>query len=441
MSSPRFGIHARAALALIGLILWASSCNCGSDGVTKVDATRKDARHADQATDRGHDQAQTPDRGVDRGSSIVPCAKPRTITPTVIPHGAAQPCGPGCKQISWGYTPDHRYEVAGDLLVYNSSGGPGLRVFTVDLKTGEELQLDPDRPDDKAAGCAMVGTDGTIVATICVEEWMERPEFDQSVTLYYPKSHLKKELLCLHRSVAADNCFPFFISVNTSGIAIDWTLGRCGQSTALFLPHGADHLTPLADGPAGWVNGQGNKVVWTQWKKGWGGDRIVVYDLDTGKSHRVDPRVGEKGAQWMPRVQGNKIVWVDHRNDPTGSRLNTHNSDIYIHDLETGITRAVTTHPARQEWPDVYGDWVVWHDWRSTPTGLTGKALDIYAKNMKTGKEIQLTSNPSFDGYPRIDKQRVFFERENLVSGKDPQLRIFMVDLKAFLAAQGQGTP
>ena len=61
----------------------------------------------------------------------------------------------------------------------------------------------------------------------------------------------------------------------------------------------------------------------------------------------VDPHLGD---QWMPRVAGDKIVWMDHRNDPTGNEFGPKNADIYLHDLSTGKTTAVTTDPALQEW-------------------------------------------------------------------------------------------
>ena len=419
------------------LIVLAGCAGCSSSAST-VDA-RTDVLPRDTSVDRGVD------RGADRGTKTdlplpTKCGGSRTIQPIVIPHGTSQPCGPGCKQISWGYTPDHRYEVAGDLVVYNSAGGPGNRRFTIDLKTGIERQLDPDRPDDKGAGCYMVGTDGKQIATTCIQEWKGSKKFIQSVTLYDATTHVEEDLVCLPRDVDADNCAPSLISVNTTGITVDWTLGTCGQSTALFLPFGETKLKPLAgegyQGNVAWAVGQGDKVVWSQRKTGWGGDRIVLYDLTTGTQKRIDPREGLVGDQWMPRVQGDKIVWVDHRNDLTGSRFDQRNSDIYLHDLGTGITQPVTTHPALQEWPDVYGDWVVWHDLRANPGGISGKNIDVYAKNMKTGQEVAIANGAESESYPRIDNGRIFFTGWDGVS---PHRNLYMVDLATFLAAQGKG--
>ena len=110
------------------------------------------------------------------------------------------------------------------------------------------------------------------------------------------------------------------------------------------------------------------------------------------------------------------------------------NADIYHHDLTTGKTTQVTTNPGTQEKPDVWGDWVVWQDWRNSPGEMSqgGKApnSDIYAENLKTGKEVQLTDFPGLELFPRVDEDRIFYRSFDTKN----QSSVFMIDLKARLA-------
>jgi hypothetical protein len=329
--SHRQGIASVAWSALVACALaflgGCAGCVCGGSA-GGADAG-KDARIVDTSVDTGVDV------GVDHGllpdQGKVTCGGTRTLNPVTIQPGPAQPCGPGCKQISWGYAPEHRFDVAEDLLAYFTSGGPGHRVFTIELKTGLERGWHPERPDDKSAGCWLVATDGTKVVTTCIQEWKNQPTWTRSITLLDPNAGTETDLLCLDRDSAKGNCAPSWVSVNNTGITVDWTLGRCQQSTALFLPTGATQLVPLTTPPdrALWAMGQGDKIVWHQYKSAWGGWRVVVHDLTTGKEWPVDPREGQKGDQWGARIEGDTIVWMDHRNDPSGDSFSPRNVDIY----------------------------------------------------------------------------------------------------------------
>jgi hypothetical protein len=429
LASAVWCVLVASALALLG---GCAGCACG--GSSGVDDAGKDARVVDTSVDIGVDLGVDSGRPPDQGKKVT-CGGTRTLNPVTIQPGPAQTCGPGCKQISWGYAPDHRFEVAKDLLTYFTSGGPGYRVFTIDLKTGLERRWHPERPTDKSAGCKLVATDGTKIVTTCIQEWKDQPTWTRSITTIDPDAATETDLLCLDRDSAKGHCAPTSISLNSTGVTVNWTLGSCGQSTALFLPNGDTKLLSLAPPPdrAGWAMGQGDKIVWHQFKSGWGGWRIVVHDLTTGKEWRVDPREGQKGDQWGARIEGDKIVWMDHRNDPSGDSFTPRNVDIYHHDLSTGLTRAVTTHAAKQELPDVYGDWVVWHDFRATANGLTGDNIDVYAKNMKTNEEVGIATSTRSEAHPRVDRERVFFRAfDEKVTG----LYLFMVDIPTLLAAK-----
>ena len=157
---------------------------------------------------------------------------------------------------------------------------------------------------------------------------------------------------------------------------------------------------------------------------------MPLYDTQSGTQTRVAAHDG--ADQYLPRIKGTQIVWTDHRNGP-GGMLSPANADIYHHDLSSGTTTRVTTDPGTQERPDVWGDWVAWQDWRDSPGGLSqgGQAAnsDVYAKNLKTGQEVQLTSFAGHEAYVRVDNGRVFFR---MLDAKN-RASVFMIDLKTRL--------
>ena len=71
-------------------------------------------------------------------------------------------------------------------------------------------------------------------------------------------------------------------------------------------------------------------------------------------------------AQYGPDIYGDRIVWTDYRNGLT---------DIYMKDLSTGVETRITTNTADQKNPVIYGDRIVWEDYRN---GLP----DIYMKDL-----------------------------------------------------------
>jgi hypothetical protein len=421
------------------LAILAAGCNCGSSaGASDVGG---DAGPDRSLPDRGVDSRV--DRGVDRGADgpggdLYPtgaCGGQRKLVPTVVPPGPASACGAGCQRLTWGASQARDWDVKGDLLVYrNVTGSPGgSRVYYVDLPTQTEYRVHNDWPY-VIGGCNVVATDGKRIATSCVRDFAPPlpPQWLRSLTTYDPKTHLETDHLCIERKLSDDTCFPDLIVFSAGGITVNLAHAtKCINTRPWHLAFGSTTLKDLAepntDSQIGHVRGDGKIVVWMEGRKEWKHYQVVAYDLDTGKRWRVDPSTND---QWLPQVAGDKIVWVDHRNDATGYRLNPKNSDIYMHDLSTGTTTAVTTHSARQEEADVHGDWVIWQDYRAAPDGISGKEIDIWAKNMATGKEYQVTAYPHLEVYPRVDTGRLFYQR--VVNGSRG---IHMVDIATWLKA------
>ncbi len=214
---------------------------------------------------------------------------------------------------------------------------------------------------------------------------------------------------------------------------LQYNLTKCREQAPYLLRSGATTLENLAKKTyvAQLPAASGRHIVWTQ-RDGsdWTDFQIILYDDSTKTQRRIAPTAH---AQWQPRIDGERIVWLDNRNDPTHNYLNPRNVDIYTHDLTTGKTTAVCTDPGRQDHVDVGGDWVVWHDYRNGKDGVSGKEIDIYAKNLATGREYRVTDAPGIEAYPRVDGDRLFYRK----SAADKQLALFMVDLPTFVKSRG----
>ncbi|NYT13694.1 MAG: hypothetical protein GKC01_04190 [Candidatus Methanofastidiosa archaeon] len=102
----------------------------------------------------------------------------------------------------------------------------------------------------------------------------------------------------------------------------------------------------------------------------------------------------DTSEQYDPAIYGDIVVWYDYRKS---------NWDIYGYNLKTKEEFQITTNTSSQVYPAIYGDIVVWHDTRK------GNA-DIYGYNLKTKEEFQITTDTSVQAYPAIYCDRVVWE-------------------------------
>ena len=80
----------------------------------------------------------------------------------------------------------------------------------------------------------------------------------------------------------------------------------------------------------------------------------------------------DSSGQYTPAIYGDIVVWTDYRNN---------NWDIYSYNLKTKQDFQITTDTSSQEYPAIYGDIVVWTDYRMGES-------DIYGYNLRTGQEL-----------------------------------------------------
>jgi uncharacterized repeat protein (TIGR01451 family) len=108
------------------------------------------------------------------------------------------------------------------------------------------------------------------------------------------------------------------------------------------------------------------------------------------------PICTEPHNQWYPAIYGDKIVWEDYRNG---------NWDIYMYDLTTGEERAICTEPHNQWGPAIYGDKIVWGDDRNGD-------WDIYMYDLTTGEERAICTEPHNQWGPAIYGDKIVWGDE-----------------------------
>lgn len=96
--------------------------------------------------------------------------------------------------------------------------------------------------------------------------------------------------------------------------------------------------------------------------------------------------------------------WIVYQNGRNG------NADIFAYNIQTGEELQVTDDPADQHNPRIAGDLVVWEDWRNDDGSLSNG--DIYAYDMSTGQEFPVSTDPANEFLIGLDTGMVAFARE-----------------------------
>jgi hypothetical protein len=147
------------------------------------------------------------------------------------------------------------------------------------------------------------------------------------------------------------------------------------------------------------------------------------------------------GDQWRARISGTRVVWMDTRNDPGHDAFNYQNTDVYLKDIATGEERAICTDPAQQNDPDIDGDVVAWLDCRhgtnKTP-GLNYSCQEPYVYNLKAGIEtaVSLAAPTLYFDAPRLNGGRLFLRGGSSTDWNQPP-QVYMLELAARGVATG----
>ncbi len=118
-----------------------------------------------------------------------------------------------------------------------------------------------------------------------------------------------------------------------------------------------------------------------------------------------------------PAIQGNRMVWMDMRNDLTPDDSNK-NYDIYMYDIIADETYQITAQLTKEENPDIWEDYIVWIDYRLGPGNGDVYVYDLGLDSDGDGipnykdpdrdllndpAEIKITNDVVQQEYPAID--------------------------------------
>jgi beta propeller repeat protein len=133
---------------------------------------------------------------------------------------------------------------------------------------------------------------------------------------------------------------------------------------------------------------------------------IYMYNLTAGTE---TPICTNTFAQDFPDIYGNTIVWQDLRNG---------GSDVYMYDLATGtetkLNTVTTNDPCSIANPSVYGDIVVWTDYRNSN-------YDIYMYDLSTSTETPVCIHSADQSEAAIYENRIVWT-DYRISSTNPEI-------------------
>lgn len=140
----------------------------------------------------------------------------------------------------------------------------------------------------------------------------------------------------------------------------------------------------------------GDKIVWNDFRNG--DSDIYMYDLTT----RTEiPLIVAVGHQELPKIDQDKIVWVDSQNSIS----------VYMYDLTTKTETLIAAGAPMAMDPQISGNKIVWLDFR------TGKP-EIFMYDLATRKETQITTNPSINRWsPNICGDKLTWINSDVITG------------------------
>ncbi len=105
---------------------------------------------------------------------------------------------------------------------------------------------------------------------------------------------------------------------------------------------------------------EGDYVAWIDDKDLAEGKReISIYNIKTKEIFSLETGDVLKTAYLYDlSLNKNQIVWIDNRNK---------NRDVYFYNINSGVERRITFNSADQAHPRIYGDKIVWIDYRDNP--------------------------------------------------------------------------
>lgn len=112
--------------------------------------------------------------------------------------------------------------------------------------------------------------------------------------------------------------------------------------------------------------------------------------------------------QKFPAISGDWIVWVDNRNDILEENYYT---DIFAYNVVTGEEKQITPPASFADHPSISGTKIVYEDWRDEDPDT-----DIYLYDLATNTETRITDYPNYQQFPSISGNSLVWQ-DNLDYG------------------------
>lgn len=127
-------------------------------------------------------------------------------------------------------------------------------------------------------------------------------------------------------------------------------------------------------------------------------DRIKISGLVSTAAPIFNIPGNPQGGE--PDASGNIVVWEDYRNG---------NYDIYAYNLDTNEEMQITDNAASQSDPKISGNLIVWEDLRNEQPDEDNQ--DIYGYDLTLGQEFIVSNNPMDENLIGVDENQIAFTR------------------------------
>ena len=203
------------------------------------------------------------------------------------------------------------------------------------------------------------------------------------------------------KSPALAGNFMAFVDCRTGDCDV-WALDLTTKRTQAIAQGDWQEDEPASDG---------QRVVWRDGRNSSADDpgsllgNLDIYGADlpiTDRKAYVITRAAR--AQNRPAVWGDVVVWADFRNART--QFDGEAGNIYLYNIPAGKETAITTARSAQTRPAIYGNVVVWADYRNEPEPNGGNS-DIYGYDLATGQEFTMTNAQGTQNDPAISGNTV----------------------------------
>jgi beta propeller repeat protein len=145
---------------------------------------------------------------------------------------------------------------------------------------------------------------------------------------------------------------------------------------------------------------------------------ILVLSMASGVIAQAAPfsvtetQITTSGSAEKPAIYGDVIVWQDFRNGKQGNGFNG-TYDIYMYNLSTSNETRITRPGYAATDPAIYEDKIVWSDDRTGNFKI--EKSDIYMYNLSSNQETRITANGSHARSPAIYGDKVVWGEYNSV--------------------------